>query len=313
MPGSRLRRSAARSNCCWATSQALIGAATCSVVMNGDPPCAGRSDAVPDRWVVSRTTPRGATRDAAVAGRLDVGCAASRSSSIATGSRADARCRSSPCRNRSVTSCVPCRDVGTGCAAGATRRGRAGVSAGRGPPRRRSPGRGAARPTAPTSAIGTVAGSRPGRAPGPRRGTPRRPALTVCRIASRSIGRARDQLDAALARLRRGSATRSAVSTTPSLDRDDRLDREERPDRRLGAADPAALLEVLERLEGDVHPHVAGPRPRGPRRSRPPDAPARGHLDGPSGRGSPRPSTRPASRRRGSRGRAACRGRSRRS
>ena len=39
-PGSRLSRSAARSNCCWATSQGSIDAARCSVVMMWDgPPC----------------------------------------------------------------------------------------------------------------------------------------------------------------------------------------------------------------------------------------------------------------------------------
>ena len=47
------------------------------------------------------------------------------------------------------------------------------------------------------------------------------------------------------------------------LDRDDRLDREERADRRLGAADPAAPLQVLERVERDEERDVAPARPRG--------------------------------------------------
>ena len=45
------------------------------------------------------------------------------------------------------------------------------------------------------------------------------------------------------------------------LDREDRLDVEERPGERLGAADPAPFLQVLERADGEDHSDVA-PEPR---------------------------------------------------
>src|SRR5262245_27213598 len=53
-----------------------------------------------------------------------------------------------------------------------------------------------------------------------------------------------DQLDAALARLRPGPGLVGRVDLAVG-DGDDRLHRQQRPDRRPGAADPAALLEVL--------------------------------------------------------------------
>src|SRR5258706_3616860 len=67
-----------------------------------------------------------------------------------------------------------------------------------------------------------------------------------------------DQLDAALARLRArpGLVRRLDLAV---LDGDDRLDRQDPTDRRLGPADPAALLQVLEGLERHVHPEVRCP------------------------------------------------------
>ena len=43
-------------------------------------------------------------------------------------------------------------------------------------------------------------------------------------------------------------------STTPSRDLDDRLDRQRRGEQRLGVADAAALLQVVERVEGAEDP-----------------------------------------------------------
>ena len=100
------------------------------------------------------------------------------------------------------------------------------------------------------------------------------------------------------------SAACRRVSTSPASTAMIGFDREQRPDRRLRAADPAALLEVLERVERDVHPEVRRPvvEDAGDLLGR--DTQLR-HLEAQVGRGSPRPSTRPASRRGGSPGRGA--------
>ena len=114
-------------------------------------------------------------------------------------------------------------------------------------------------------------------------------AAIVCRIERRSIG---PGADSSMSRSRALPRVRDPLGRLDLavLDRDDRLDREQRADRRLGAADPPAPLEVLERLEGDVHPEVGRPvvEDAGDLGGR--DAPLR-HLDGPARRGCPRPST----------------------
>ena len=216
--------------------------------------------------------PTGA-RDGAGRGMADreASHAASAGPSIATRA-ASTPCRSSPCRNQSVTLAVPVEWQGV---VGASRR-------------RRAPARSALRrmvtaPTQPGPRCGPTDGPDghrldPRRGQGRdrslelRRGTPRRrpgwcagpsPAPAAARVSS-SSARSR-----AFARVR----TRSAFSTRPSIDRDDRLDREHRAHRRAGAADPAAALEVLERVERDVQVDVRlallEHRARSPRRTRP--------------------------------------------
>ena len=292
----QVRRSAARSNCRWATSQALIAAATCSVVMERRTSVSGGRRAPPRRCGSSPGRPHGAHRSGPDGVARRTVRDSFPSASIARVGRIVARSMV-PVGKLVATLPQPSRVPAT---PAASRRRRARPD--RGPPRRRSPARGAARPTRRRGWIETSAGSRP---PGAR-------ARTSSRNASTSGGhRVEDRRAARSAAAQMSSMTRSrAFAAGPDaigrldhavLDRDDRLDREQRPDGRLGAADPAALLEVLERLEGHVHAHVAAPASRGSRRSRPRTGPRRPSRR-PSGRGSPRPSRRPASRRRGSRG-----------
>ena len=139
--------------------------------------------------------------------------------------------------------------------------GGAGLAPQQRPPRRRSRGRGAARPTArrPRSRRAPGRCRRAG-APAPRPGRRRGRAPGVWRKAIRSTGlavRSSTTRSRAFARVR----TLSAVSTTPSIDRDDRLDREDRGDRGPGRRDAAALAQVLDRVEGHVEVDVRDPRP----------------------------------------------------
>ena len=158
--------------------------------------------------------------------------------------------------------------------------GDAALALDRGPPRRRSPGRGAARPTARPARSDTSAGSMPP-APGDElaRGTPRRrrrpcAGSTAARSAARLM-----QLDEPLARLAAGADAVGGLDHAV-LDRDDRLDREQRPDGRLGAADPAALLEVLERLEGHVRSACPARVARASSAISAAETPVGRHLDG---------------------------------
>ena len=114
--------------------------------------------------------------------------------------------------------------------------------------------------------------------------------LTVWSTDRRSIGSVDDELDRTRARLRPGPHAIHGVDHAV-LDRDDRLDPEQRADRRLRPADPAALLEVLERVEADRDEDVVGPTLDRPgdavgRDARLRQAPRRGS------RGAPAPSTR---------------------
>ena len=162
---------------------------------------------------------------------------------------------------RSARLSQPCRNVRAGGPVGRGRPGRP-LRPGTGPPRRRSPGRGAARPTRRRADrdVGRVEAAG---------------ACATDLVAERLDVRAdrvqdrqpldrplADELDQPLAGLAAGPHPVDRVDHAV-LDPDDRLDRQERADGRLGAADPAALLEVLEGLERDVHPHVRRPRLEG--------------------------------------------------
>ena len=273
--------SAARSNCCCATFHALISAAACSVVMERKNLGDGTVDAVLARRVVFRTTPR--VRDAPPAwhaeGReaMPLGIEYRRNAG-------STMARSSPCRNLTVTRAFP---------TGPLARSRPALSASAAPRRRRSRGRGGARRTARRSSAGRRDGSSFESVMNFARNSSMS-ALVVCRIEARSSGACGEQLERPLARLGpRPDALR--VLHDAVLDGDDRLDVEHRADRGAGAADPAAALEVLERVEGEEDPQVRpcdargrgrSPRPRRPRRR------ARTR----SARASPGPSTPSASR-----------------
>ena len=211
-------------------------------------------------WVVSRTTPRGASQRS-----LD-GCAGPIDARLMCGAEYSREVR--PRRLPDGTGRQGCRNLVATLERPASRQRRRDT----GRPRRRSPGRGAARRTRPTSSIETsVRVEVAAAAPASRRGTPRRPGESVCRIDIRSIGRSQ------ISSISRSRALRPGPDAVGGLDHavldlDDRLDRQQRPDGRLGAADPAALLEVLERLEGQVDDDVRrarsgsrrSPRPAGP-------------------------------------------------
>ena len=121
MPGSRSRRSAARSNCCCATSQALIGAATCSVVMERRTSVSGGRR---DRRVGVGRLPDDPTgrvdRSLTVAGLATRDSCATRSIAAGPGSRLPDGTGRQGCRNRAATSvpavgacrCRPVQDRG---------------------------------------------------------------------------------------------------------------------------------------------------------------------------------------------------------
>ena len=308
MPSSRSSRSAARSNCRCATSQALIAR---SDVLGGhgwvDLTCAGGRSDRRSVWVVSRTTPRGAPRRVRRRTALDVGDArldlmhpsialsrspVSRHLPNGTGRQ----CRSQPCRNRAAEPASAPR---------ALRRGT-------GPPRRRSPGRDAARPRRRRARSTRSTGSRSGRRARTSSRNASTSGLTVCRIASRSIGRSHDQLDAAARAPSSGSAPGRPSRPTPSLTAMIGLTDSSVPIAAWAPLIRPPFLRYSSVSRATYMRRSPVARLERARRSRRPGRPRR-RARRPSGRGSPAPSTRPANRRRGSRGRAACRGRSGRS
>src|SRR4051812_28386842 len=235
MPSSRFRRSAARSNCRCATSHGLMWVATCSVVM----------DAGYLIWIVIWRCAKGP--------------------SIGVPRRAS---------RPSVTTRQPCRN-------------RAAIIAGRWSPasglevrpRSAGPARVAQPVVGPRSGLverdapdAARAEVRPDRGPdqihGDRRGVDaagdaglelRGELLDpgVRRVEDREAlhRSSRQQLDQALPSLSLGPNAIDRLHE-PIGDLDDRLDREQRSDRCLRTADPAAALEVLERVEGEVDPDV---------------------------------------------------------
>ena len=115
MPGSRLRRSAARSNWLWATAQALIGAAMGSVVMERRTSGMGGPVGPPQRCGSSPGRPHGACHGCG----CDRPCPTTRDSCVAEYS---ARCRwSAGGRHHRATLSQPGRNLGQcGAAASST-------------------------------------------------------------------------------------------------------------------------------------------------------------------------------------------------
>ena len=187
-----------------------------------------------------------------------------------------------PIRHPSSLSC------GRGRAARLARSVRGGRS-----PRRRSPGPGAARRTGRSASSGPATRRGP-TAPGTGRGTPRR--RRWCCAGSRPLERLRgQQLQDALARLLRATGPGRRSRRSPSITVMIGLIESIVPDRRPRAADPAAALEVLERVEGDVQVDVGLALLEDARDLRRRDALGR-QLARPSGPACPCPSTPSASR-----------------
>src|SRR3954469_485845 len=231
VPSSRLRRSAARSNCCCATSQGLIRVATCSVVMGGE------------ILVVVDLTPRSIALPGGDEYRSDGPCGPADSHPDATRPQPDRNLRCAANRRGSVV---------------------APRSRERTSPLRRSVERDrsdAARPEVRSDRWSDeidrhLRGVDAARDPCEDLGLERFDAR-IGRVEDReALDRpGADELDEPLASLslRPHPIGRFDESVR---DADDRLDREQRADRGLGAADPTAALEVLERVEGQEHADV---------------------------------------------------------
>ena len=181
-----------------------------------------------------------------------------------------------------------------------------------GRPRRRSRVPGAARPTPRRARPRPI----PGRGPGRREMTSARKSSTsgviVCRIDEPLDRVARRISSMTRSRAFERVRTRSAVSTTPCSTRMIGLTESSVPMAACAPLMRPPFLRYSSVSRATYHDHVRRPRLERCRRCR-----RRSGRHRPSrrrsGRGCPRPSRRPASRRRGSRGRAACRARSGRS